>query len=381
MRPEFTDPDFIEESEPELIHERMMENLPDDISDMPGDFAHDFTMPAAIEISQLIQFNLLRTLMIAFPEYAYDEWLDLHGAQVHVTRHPANSATGYVSVKGEAGIVIEQGTVFCVPAVDDMETIEFESTEAAELTNGEVLIPIIAVEAGADSNVMADTITILAVPRQGILSVTNPEPTTGGIEEEDDDAFYERIHAEHISAMSYAGNDSDYIRWAKEVNGVGDCIVLSGWNGPGTVKLILVDANGAAASKELSKAVYDHIVSPDDRSQRLLPTGCAALTVEAAEIHPITYTCTGIVLDEDVGLTIEEIAESFRKAVFGLYVEAKREGILRYNDVRPLLASIGGIEDFSDFLIDGMHDNVILSANEYADTADILFTQKEAAYD
>lgn len=372
MRPEFTDPDFIEESDPEILHERMMENLPEDISDMPGDFAHDLTMPAAIEIAQLIQFNLQRTLMIAFPEYAWDEWLDLHGEQVHVKRHPAKPATGYVTVTGETGIIIEEGTIFCVPSVDDEEVIEFETTEAAELSDGETVIPIAAVEAGTGANVAAETITILAVPRQGIISVTNPEPVTGGTEEEDDDSYYERIHAEHISAMSYVGNDNDYIRWAKEVTGVGDCIVIPEWNGPGTVKLILVDANGASASEELSKAVYNHIVSPDDRSKRLLPTGCSQLTVEAAETHPITYSCTGIVLD---GKTLDEVTELFKQAVFSLYAEAKKEGMLRYNDVRPLLASIGGIEDFSDFLINGAHDNIILAANEYADTSAVLFSQ------
>ena len=78
-RPEFVYPDFIEDNDADEIQERMMENLPADISDMEGDFPFDFTMPTAIEISQLIQFDVVRSLMIAFPEYAWDEWLDLHG--------------------------------------------------------------------------------------------------------------------------------------------------------------------------------------------------------------------------------------------------------------------------------------------------------------
>ena len=372
MRPEFTDPDFMEESDPEILHDRMMENLPEDISGMPGDFAHDFTMPAAIEISQLIQFNLQRALMIAFPEYAWDEWLDLHGEQVHVKRHPARSASGYVVVTGEAGIFLEQGTVFCVPAVDDAETIEFESAEAAELADSGTVIPVIAVEPGAGANVAANAITILAVPRQGILSVTNPEPLTDGIEEEDDDSYYERIHAEYLNAMSYTGNDADYVRWAKEVGGIGDCIVMSAWNGPGTVKLVLTDVNGAPANEELIKAVYDHIVSPGDRSRRLLPAGSAKLTVEAAEARMISYTCTGMVLDD---VSMEEITEAFKTAVREVYAEAKGTGVLRYNDIRPLLANIRGLADFEDFLVDGGHESILLDANEYADTGTVTFTQ------
>ena len=40
--------------------------LPDGIDDMPGGFPYDFTMPTAIEKSELIQFHLVRTLMLMF---------------------------------------------------------------------------------------------------------------------------------------------------------------------------------------------------------------------------------------------------------------------------------------------------------------------------
>ncbi len=41
MQPDFTAPDFMDNSSAEEIHERMMENLPDDIDDMPGGFPFD----------------------------------------------------------------------------------------------------------------------------------------------------------------------------------------------------------------------------------------------------------------------------------------------------------------------------------------------------
>ena len=73
-RPEFEVPEFVSESDSDQIQERMMGNLPADISDMEGDFPYDFTMPTAIEISQLVQFNLVRCLMVAFPEYSWGDW-------------------------------------------------------------------------------------------------------------------------------------------------------------------------------------------------------------------------------------------------------------------------------------------------------------------
>ena len=97
-RPEFEVPEFVSESDSDQIQERMMGNLPADISDMEGDFPYDFTMPTAIEISQLVQFNLVRCLMVAFPEYSWGDWMDLHGAEAGVTRKEAVAATGTVSV-------------------------------------------------------------------------------------------------------------------------------------------------------------------------------------------------------------------------------------------------------------------------------------------
>ena len=64
MQPEFTKPDFLEDNTAEEIHERMMEDLPADIDDMPGGFPFDFTMPAALEKAELIEFYLVRTVMI-----------------------------------------------------------------------------------------------------------------------------------------------------------------------------------------------------------------------------------------------------------------------------------------------------------------------------
>ena len=100
------------------------------------------------------------------------------------------------------------------------------------------------------------------------------------LEEENDEDYYERIHAEFQDSQFYVANDADYIKWAKEVPGIGDCIVEPAIEGPGTVGLILVDSNGQPASSTLVTAVYNHIVSPDDRSKRLLPTGSSKLIVK-----------------------------------------------------------------------------------------------------
>ena len=365
-QPEFTAPDFVDDNEADIIHERMMENLPDDIDDTPGGFPYDFTMPSAIEKEELIKFHLVRALMIAFPQYAWDEWLDMHGQQVHLTRHEASKATGYLLLEGEPETEIEAGTVFCVPAVDDTPAIEYETDEDCIIgEKGTVKVAITAVEAGANVNVKAGSISIMDEPMDEITGITNPDAITGGAEEESDDDYYDRMAAEYNSNRTYIGNDIDYKRWAQEA-GAGDCIVDSAANGPGTVKLVLVDVNGQPASNSLIKKVYDYIVSPNDRSARLLPTACCELSCVAATTVAINYTCTGLEYNDTTN--IEQIISDFESGLKNLYSSAKSKGVLRYNDVRPLISSINGVEDFDIFLINGSTSNITFTSEEYPET-------------
>jgi hypothetical protein len=54
--------------------------------------------------------------------------------------------------------------------------------------------------------------------------------------------------------------------------------------------------------------------------------------------------------------------------VRAVYAQAKTEGVLRYNDVRPLISAIAGVEDFETFTMNGKMQNITLKSEEYPDT-------------
>lgn len=372
MQPEFVIPAFIENNSAEEIHQRMMGSLPADIDDMPGGFPYDFTMPAALEKDELINYHLVRALMVAFPQYAWDEWLDLHGQQVHLERHPPKNASGQVKVTGKPGAVVAAGTVFCTPATETGPSLEFRSEEEAEIgEDGTVLIPVSAAESGTGSNVAANAVTLMAKPDKSISEVVNPEPVRGGTERESNDDFYDRIAAEYSNSMTYIGTDADYVRWAKAA-GAGDCIVVPAASGPGTVRLVLVDANGQPADDSLIETVYNYIVSPGDRTARLLPTACAQLSCVAATTVSIIYTLTGLQYDNTT--SIQQIKADFTEAVRKVYSKAKNEGLVRYNDIRPVISAIAGVKDFSAFYINGGTGNIVLQKEEYPETGALEFS-------
>ena len=372
---EFELPDFLQNNSAEEIHERMMNNLPGDIDNMPGGFPYDFTMPAANEKEELINFHLMRVLMLAFPQYAWDDWLDLHGQQVHLTRHDPQQAEGKVTIEGEAGTEIPAGTVLCTPATNtESPSLNFETVEDAEIPEeGIVTLAVVSQEGGKKYNVARGTITLMEEPIKGIISVINESETSGGTDRETNDDFYDRIAAEYDNSLTFLGNDSDYVRWSKAA-GAGDCIVIDAdeLGEPGVVKLALVDQNGQPATDELIETVYDYIVSPEDRSQRLLPTACAELRCVAATTKTVNYTLTGLLYDDTT--SIEQIKADFIAAVKVVYSVAKDECLLRYNDVRPLISAIPGVEDFEMFLMDGEITNIVLDKMEYPETGTLNFS-------
>ena len=253
-------------------------------------------------------------------------------------------------------------------------SLEFSVEEEVIIPEeGKVKVPIIAANGGIASNTKAETVILMLRPIEGISRLYNEEDITGGTDEEDNESYRERImEAYESEGTSNIGNDADYKRWAKEVVGIGDCIVVPTWNGPGTVKLVLVDSNGRPANERLVKAVYNHIMSPDDREKRLMPTGSADLTVVAADTKIISYGCTG--LSYDSSTNIEQIESDFKDAIMKYYASAKLENIIRYNRVHSILTNLPGVLDFADLKINGEEKNIQLDQDEYPETGEVQFS-------
>jgi len=375
MAIDFMPPDFVANNDPYVIQQRMMEMLPSDIDNMPGGFPWDFTMPTAMEKAQLIQFQLVQTLMLMFPMWAWGHWLDYHATAAGIKRKEANYSSGILFIVGIVGTKIQKGTIFATSATNEKASIEFLATaDYVVPESGELEISVVAKEVGKNSNVLAGTVNLMSKPIKGIKSITNSSNFTGGTEVEDDESLRERIQEtnENINA-SFVGNDADYIRWTKEIVGVGTATIMAEWNGPGTVKIIVIDANGHPANEQMLTDVYDYIVSPKDQAQRLAPIG-AIVTVVSPSIIQISYSGTIVV---KYGFTLEQVETLFKAKLIEYYKEAREAGELKYNMIAAILANLSGVQDFSDFQIRNDIKNIVLKKEEYPETGNIEFTALE----
>src|SRR5690606_29991366 len=154
------------------------------------------------------------------------------------------------------GTVITAGIVLLTEGAGTFPAIEFKTKERAQIgEDGTVTVTAECLELGTRSNVAAHTITLLSEPISGVTSVDNHEAFSDGRDEEDDDSYRERVLAAYDEPLS--GAKKDYERWAKEVPGVGSVYVIPLWNGPGTVKVLVTDANGQPANEDLIAAVQN----------------------------------------------------------------------------------------------------------------------------
>ncbi len=385
-------PDFLKGQSVDEIHRQMMNALPADIDKGEGQIPWDFTRPAAIEKAKFVEFELNETIKLMFPQWAYDEWLDLHAQRQGITRRPANKASGFVTVHATAGTQIPAGFLFATPA-SLTPSITFEALQDTTV-EGEpdekgliaIDIPIQAVEGGKEGNVPIDSIKLMVKPLSGISYVTNAATTTGGTPAESDDELRERVIDSERHGVSYVGCNTDYIRWAKEVPAVGQVVVQAEWNDPslppeyhfteggvekcaGAVRLIIVDSNGEPANQQILDAVYDYIVSPLDEMARLAPIG-AHVTVAAPK--PVRIDISALVL-LDEGEDPSVVKQRFMDNLKAYWITAANENSVKYVSVGARLEETEGIANYSaaSLTINGGKEDIPIAVGEFPVTGEV----------
>lgn len=364
MATEFVVPKFLENRSIQEVHDEMLSSLPDDLDCSEGQHVYNFTRPTALEIAKVCQYILPEVIKLIFPQWSYGEYLTAHAETRGIVRKSATYAYSYLIITGDSGTYIPVGSIFSTKSISDVSAVKYETTEAVTIPDsGQIQVSIHCTETGTISNTKADTIIMNADNIKGIKNVTNPEDVTGGTDEEDEDSLRERI-AEYDEAQgeSFVGNDADYKRWAKSVDGVGEAIVVSAQDESGLITIILTDANGAPASDKLREDVYDYIMRPEDPLERLAPPN-ALLQVVAPDTLMISIAATIELAD---GYTIEAVQESFLRSVVLYLATAAEENEVKYTKIASILSATTGVSDFKELLINGDTANIPIETNQLA---------------
>ncbi|EGT5169878.1 TPA: baseplate J/gp47 family protein [Clostridioides difficile] len=362
MERELPIPVFLTEDE-DSVHERMLSNF-QDVSTLEGDFIYDATRPTAEQIAELKQLGLQNNLRIAFPQTSYGEYLEWLGECKGVFKNQPTKSVGMVTFNGAQGTIITKGTIVTTIATDEKQSIEFELLETKTIGENETIdIKAECRVAGIIGNVSKGSVAVLLGSINGIKSVTNKEDFKGGTDIEDEEHFRERVLvAEQEDKLS--GASSDYIRWAKEVNGVGYAYVVPEWAGAGTVKVLILDKNRKAATQELIDKVQEYIyplnISEGENRDGKAPIG-ALVTVVTPDTLLINVKASFIFSN---GFSEETVLNNLKTKIDKYLDKIDLGRTVSYNAIQAIVGSMmltdEGIEDFSNLTINDVKENIKL---------------------
>jgi uncharacterized phage protein gp47/JayE len=328
----------------EVILQRMLNNLSDEIDKREGSVAYDMLAPKAAELA-MAYMELDNVLNIGFAETTYGEYLNRKVAEIGMTREQAIKAKGSITFNGPNGTVIPQGSVVYTDS-----GVRFLTDAEVTITNGAATVTITAEEGGNAGNVPANSIINNEIAE---VTCTNPQPTSDGVDTETDEQLIIR-YLEQVRRPATSGNVYHYQQWTKEVIGIGDARVVPIWNGPGTVKVIVIGEDKRPVSQSKVDEVFNYI-------ETVRPVG-AEVTVESAQGVTIDVSAT-LVLDEDYNLAQvqpiiqQKITDYFESIAFV-------ESSVKYSRIGLLLLDTEGVLDYSNLTVNGGTSNISIGFNQ-----------------
>lgn len=337
-----------EQQTEQAIKQRMLDGVSNDVDKLEGSFVYDVISPVAIELGAAYQ-ELDQILEILFAETSYGEYLTRRASEFGVDRKPGTQATGLIRFTGNDGVFIPAGTLLKTKGGLLYSTL----ADLTLIVGSNETVEVEAKEIGTLYNVPANAITILPVKIPGITTVSNPTPLTTGTNPETDSELLKRLLLK-VRNPSTSGNITHYQNWALEVAGIGDAKVFPLWNGPGTVKLVVVDSEKLPVSDDLRQRVIAYI-------EGMRPIG-VDVTVLSAQPKTIEITAR---ITYDANYTLPEVKnhfthnlEEYRRQI------AFKKPYLSYAVIGSLLLDSEGIVDYTELKVNGGTENIAIGTGE-----------------
>lgn len=340
----------------ENILSRALQSIPDTFDKRQGSVIYNAIAPCCYELAlahiklEMVssKFDIENLEGEELKQYVYQ--------RTGVEAKEAIKSSTFVIVTGTPGAKIEVGDL--VSTAD----LSFTATESKIIGPvGEVSVAVTCEIPGSIGNVPKNSIVYFPLSITGLTAVTNPEAVTNGYDGDTDDAIRNNYYT-RVRTPGTSGNKYHYKIWAEEVLGVGYARVFPLRNGPGTVKIIIVDSNKNIPSEELISTVSEYI-------ETKRPIG-ATVSVEGVVSKNIAVYAKVKIID---GYTIQFVLDDF-KVELEKYRQNTiiEDSYISYAAIANMLFKIEGVLDYSDFKLDNDIKNVSIGDEEIPMFTDIV---------
>lgn len=348
------------------IHNTILAGVPDDYQKTEGFPTYDLTRGVSFGEYQLWKKAFLieeKQNVDNIEGSELDSWC---AQRVGLTRNSAVKAKVVIEIVSGSGRIVA-GDLF-----QTVDGIQFESLETKTVSQGDT-VNAQAVVAGTSGNVAANTITQIPVTINGIGSITNPDPASGGYAEETDAELRKRYY-EKLQIPATCGNKFHYLAWAKAVDGVGNARVFPCWNGKNTVKVVVIGNDDKPASDSLVEAVQEYIdPGKAGKGEGQAPIG-AVCTVKAADT--VTVTVTVSISSSEDAATVKSNATAAIEAYIKSQAFAASDSetdYISYARIGAAIIGTTGVLDYSDLKVNGGTSNIVIPKESVAVLGDVTY--------
>lgn len=345
----------------ELLLQDVLDNAPAGIDTRPGSIFYDAVSGILIKIAKLYtDLDLVFTLTQI--DTASGEYLDIKSSEYGIVRHTATKAQYSVIFEGSTPNMGERfftnGAYFVLKDSDDgVPYLEAE------------------IPGASGNNIYSGTPAVPVNNIQGLVSVTFGTIIEYGADDETDDSLRQRLR-EKIASPTENGNKQHYKTWCESFEGVGRARIIPLWNGPNTVKAILINPLGLPCSDSVVESLQQYIdpatkgytavvdgktyVVGDGLGEGIANLGAHFTAVAAGE------TCIDISFDAELksGATIDSAIEETTEAVKNYFKSLVMETgdtsdiLIRLSAIGALISGLSTILDYSELKINGETENI-----------------------
>lgn len=237
----------------------MLDNVPNDIDKREGSIIYDAVAPAAM-VSAQQSLSLANIIRETYIKTAQGEFLDYRAVEHGTNRYAATNTEVKAKFNDDDGnpVNVEVGDRFASIAESPIFYTVIKS-------NGDGTAEMQAEEAGTSANSYLGQV-LPVTPNDNLAWAEIIEITIPARDEENDEHLRARLLNSN-SWVAYGGNVADYLDMTSKIHDVGATQVYPTWDGPGTVKLVILNNDLMPASSTLVKKVKEEIDPEDKETQ------------------------------------------------------------------------------------------------------------------
>ena len=272
----------------------------------------------------------------------------------------------YRKTATNAEVLVEANCTVPIGSRFYLKSFHYAVTET--INEGKFQYRAVCEEAGTGPNGLTGELT--AIDHVDELETAEiKEILINGSDDETRDSLYTR-YLQSFSMESFGGNIAQYKEQVGAISGVGGCKVEPVWNGPGTVKVVVISSVFGTCSEYLIKQIQEAAVPAEGGSGYGFAPIDHAVTVESVEavkvnvVTKISYmsgynwNSIGAAVKKKIVEYLESIAAEWKNG------DESTKSTIYISKLQAAVLDVEGVVDISATTLNGSSANLVLNWNQ-----------------